>query len=80
MIDWEVTATTMYCDAVADEVTIILNSDGTVRCIGYEKYSNPDKNNINHLKSKGKQFERTLQCQDLGCSLITGYKEKIFSE
>jgi hypothetical protein len=36
--DWQVTATTIYCDAVDDNVMIIVYKDGSIRCTGYKKY------------------------------------------
>ena len=41
MVDWKVTATTIHCDAVGDEVTILVYKDGSVKCIGYDKYGKP---------------------------------------
>ncbi|MFC1902066.1 GYD domain-containing protein [Chloroflexota bacterium] len=42
MVDWVITATTIYCDAVDDEVTLLVHKDGTVKCIGHSKYAKPD--------------------------------------
>jgi hypothetical protein len=33
MVDWQITAATIYCDDVDDEVTVIVNRDGSVRCV-----------------------------------------------
>jgi hypothetical protein len=39
MVNWQVTATTVFCDAVDDEVTIIVYKDWSVKCTGHEKYA-----------------------------------------
>ncbi len=40
---WQLTAITIYCDAVDDEVTIILHKDGAITCTDYRKYTEPSK-------------------------------------
>ncbi|MCJ7791782.1 MAG: hypothetical protein MUP49_05195 [Dehalococcoidia bacterium] len=37
-LDWQVTATTIYCDAVDDDVTILVYKDWSTKCTGYKKY------------------------------------------
>ena len=37
MVDWQVTAVTINCSAVAEEVTIIVKNDWSVQCTGFEK-------------------------------------------
>ena len=49
MVNWIVTATTIYCDAVADEVTVIVDKDGVLKCTGYTKYYKPDKETSNFI-------------------------------
>ena len=36
MVDWQVTATTIYCDAVDDDVTLLVYKDGSAKCTGYK--------------------------------------------
>ena len=72
MVDWEVTATTIYCDSVDDEVTLIVHKDFSVKCTGYIKYSESRKN---------KQSRRRLtSCTGLECPQIAHYKEKLLAE
>jgi hypothetical protein len=33
--DWQLTATAIYCDAVDDDVTIIVYKDWSTKCTGY---------------------------------------------
>ena len=50
MVDWQITATTIYCDAVDDEVTILVNKDWSTRCTGMRKYSESREESINLVK------------------------------
>ena len=80
MINWQVTATTIYCDAVDDEVTLMIYKDGTKKCTGYVKYGEPSKETTSMVKSKSKQLNRKLECEGLECPQITQYRDKLFSE
>lgn len=72
MVDWQITATTIYCDAVADEVTLLVYKDGTVRCTGYAKYSDPGWG-AEALK------KQNLECQGMGCHWVTEYRDGLLS-
>jgi len=37
-LDWRVTATTIYCHAVDDEVAILVYKDWSTKYTGYKKY------------------------------------------
>ncbi len=80
MVNWQVTATTIYCDAVDDEATIMVYRDGSANCTGHQKYSQPSPEIAKLLKKKGKQLQRKLECPGLGCPRITQYKNKLFNE
>ncbi len=80
MVDWLITATTIYCDAVEDEVTFIARKDGTMKCTGYNLYSTPNKKNIKMIKQKSKRLKKTIKCEGLDCRQIKQYKNKLFSE
>ncbi len=80
MPNWQVTATSVYCDNVDDEVTIMVYKDWSVKCTGYKKYGAPNKEAINLLKKRRKQLNRELECAGLECDRIIQYKEKLFSE
>ena len=75
MVNWQLTATTIYCDAVDDEVTLLVNKDWSVKCTGYQRYGKPSKEIFNLLKRKRKQLKRRLEC-----SRVIQYKEKLLSE
>ena len=77
MTDWQVTATTIYCDAVDDEVTILVYKDSSIRCTGYKKYvENPDKETAQMLKKKGKRLGRNLKCEGPQDYRVTSYRDR----
>jgi len=80
MVTWQLTATTIYCDAVDDEVTILVYKDGTAQCNDYRKYGKPGKEILNLLKRKSKQLKRRLECTGPACYRVIEYKDKLFTE
>ncbi len=80
MTNWQLTTTTVYCDAVDDEVTLLVHRDWSVECTGYTKYAEPGKDALNLLKKKSKQLKRQLGCTGLECHRVIQYKEKLLSE
>ena len=80
MANWAITATTIYCDSVEDEVTLIVKKDGTVQCTGYNRYSKPTKETARLMKIKSKQAGKQLVCEGLECSRITLYLERLLAE
>jgi len=80
MTDWVITVTTIYCDAVDDEVTLIVYRDGMLKCTGYQKYSKPDKETASALKIKGKQLGKQLRCEGLECYRVTQYRDNLFAK
>jgi hypothetical protein len=80
VVNWQLTATTIYCDAVDDEVTLMVHGDWSVKCTGYRKYSEPSKVVRNLLKRKSKQLKRQLECVGQECYRVIQYKEKLLAE
>jgi hypothetical protein len=80
MIDWEVTATTIFCDDVDDEVTIMVNKDGTVKCSGRYKYEKPGAVTKKALKIKGKNSSKKLACRGSACAAVEQYRDKMLGE
>ena len=80
MVNWQVTATTIYCDAVDDEVTLLVYPDSSAKCTGYSKYSEPGKEILKLLKNKSKRLGRRLECEGPQCYRVNQYKEKLFTE
>jgi len=77
MVDWQITATTLFCDAVGDEVTVMVYQDWSVKCTGHRKYGEPGRNN---QSPKVRQSKGKAGCAGPGCSRVIQYKEKLFSE
>ena len=80
MVDWEVTATTILCDDVDNEVTIIVNKDGTVACTGSRKYLKPDKESAKELKKKSREKGKTLACKGDACAKVPRYRDELLSK
>ncbi len=74
MVNWQITATTIKCDAVGDEATIIAYKDGSVKCTGFVKYGNPDSKNALTLARDG------LKCLGPLCDYMKAYQEKLYQE
>ena len=77
---WQLTAITIYCDAVDDEVTLLLYKDGAATCTGYRKYGEPNKEIVNLMKRKSKQLKRQLKCEGPECYRVLQQKDKLFAE
>ena len=80
MVDWQITATTIYCDDVYDEVTIIVQGDGSVRCVGFARYDKPDRDTAGLMKRKSRQLQRQLKCTGLECRRATDYRDQLLAE
>jgi hypothetical protein len=79
--DWQVTATTIYCDAVDDDVTIMVYKDRTTSCTGYKKYTeNKDGEAAAALREKTKRTGRDLKCEGPEDYRVTDYKDKLIRE
>ena len=79
--DWQVTATTIYCDAVDDDVTLLIYKDRSAKCTGHRKYvENPTKEALKELKKRSKKLGRQLKCEGPLDHRVTDYCDKIFAE
>jgi hypothetical protein len=76
--EWQITATTIYCDAVDDDVTLIVDKDWNVKCTGYSKYSSKiQKETSDLLRQKSKRLGKSLKCEGPQDSRVTGYRDKL---
>ncbi len=80
MVDWQITATTIYCDDVDDEVTIIVQRDGSARCVGFARYDKPDRDTAGLMKQKSKQLQRQLKCTGPECRRVVDYRDRLLAE
>jgi hypothetical protein len=72
-VDWQVTATTLYCEAVADEVTLLVYPDWSVKCTGVNKYGNSG--------TSGKEFvKKPAGCIGIDCPVVARYLNKLKNE
>lgn len=74
MVNWQITATTINCGAVNDEVTIIVCKDGSVKCTGFSKYGNPNSKEAVILAKQG------YKCLGPLCDYMESYRKKLFKE
>jgi hypothetical protein len=75
--DWEITASTIYCEAIDDEVTLLVSKDGEITCTGQQRFQNPGKEDARYLNEKGNRVGRKLVCPGIDCTLVTEYKLKM---
>jgi hypothetical protein len=80
MAGWQTTETTIYCDAVDEEVTIVVYKDWSVKCTGYGKYGEGSGGKTNLLKKRSRQLKRQLKCEGLECNRVVEYKGKLHSQ
>jgi hypothetical protein len=80
MVNWQVTATTIYCDAVDDEVTVLVYKDLSTKCTGYGKYGELTKEMLGLLRKKSKRLGRRLECTGPECWRAVQYKERLLAE
>jgi len=80
MTDWQITAATIHCEDVDDEVTVIVQKDGMVRCVGFARYSAPDGDTARLIKQKNKRLNRQLKCTGPECKRVVGYRDRLFAE
>ncbi|HXX59624.1 MAG TPA: hypothetical protein VEI27_02990 [Dehalococcoidales bacterium] len=69
-MDWQVTATTVYCASVDAEVTLLVSPDWSVKCTGLE----------NARTRKSGAGKKTGDCKGIDCSVVTAYLNKLKSE
>ena len=77
MVNWQVTAKTIYCDVIDEEVTLIIRQDWSAQCTGYS--GNRDSGVAPDRLPKSKKLRRS-NCEGLECRRITEYKEQLLGE
>ncbi len=79
MVTWKVTAGTINCPAVADEVTVIVKSDWSVSCSGFDKLKTSRRAQL-QMVERSLDLKRTLDCKGIQCKQITDYLDKLRAE
>ena len=67
MANWQLTATTIFCDTCGGEATIIIYKDGQVKCTGGSV-------------SDGKNKKIASYCSAATCKQVADYKAKLAAE
>jgi len=80
MVNWKITAATIFCDNVDDEVTLLVYNDGAVKCVSCPKYLQPDKETAKIIKEKSKRLKRQVACAGSGCTRVTQYRDRLLAE
>jgi len=80
MVNWSITATTIYCEAVDDEVTLLVYKDRTAKCTGLKKYHNPVPETAHQVKKKNRRAKRDPKCNGEQCAHVAQYQDKLFTE
>jgi len=76
---WQLTATTIKCDIVDDEATIIIYKDWSAKCTGHSRYASFSKaEGLN--KKKSLTSGRRRQCLGPQCPKVIEYRERLLSE
>jgi hypothetical protein len=76
MADWQITATTIFCADVDDEVTLMVYGDGAVKCTAQSRYAQPDKETVKTLKKRSKKTRKALACLGADCPRVPEYRDK----
>ncbi len=79
MNNWQVTAVTLRCPNIADEATIIVNNDWTIKCTGMVKYTKDRKASL-ELVRRSMEYRHTLECKGVKCPTIATYIETLINE
>ena len=80
MVDWEITATTIYCDAVDDEVTLMVQADGTTRCTGLDRYLKPGREVSKEMAARSRKLGRMLACEGDACRRVKLYRDELIGK
>ncbi len=80
MTNWQITAKTIFCEAVDDEVTVLVYNDGLTRCTGCQKYNRPTSITLRTIKEKTRRLKHPIKCEGEPCPRMTAYKDKILAE
>ncbi len=70
MVNWQITAKTIYCESTGEEVTIIVKKDWSVQCTGYRDKQQGSPN----------RAYTQAECEGPGCSRISLYRDQLRAE
>ncbi|MFC1947670.1 hypothetical protein ACFLXY_07115 [Chloroflexota bacterium] len=70
MVNWQITAKTIYCESAGEEVTILIKKDWSVQCTGY----------LDRQEGSPNRVYEPVECEDLNCVKINQYLEQLKAE
>lgn len=76
---WQVTATTLPCEAVGDCVTVIVYRDWSARCTWCDRYKLAAGPGLKK-KLPGKVRSKIPACRWPECSIVLDYRDKLIAE
>ena len=77
--NWQITATSIHCDYVNDDVTIMVDKDWATRCTWYRRYKQKS------LEDRKQKFDQEIKlkiakCLGTECPLALEYRDKLIQE
>ena len=75
MVDWQVTAITIYCDAINDEVTIMVYKDWSVKCTGCVDCNEVTGKRASLAKKGNEASKKQTRCLGHECERVIQYRE-----
>ena len=77
--NWQITATTVHCDYVDDDITLMVDKDWTTRCAWYRRYKQKA------LEDKKRKFDKAIRlkiekCAGPECPFAIKYRDKLIQE
>jgi len=70
MVNWQITAKTVYCESAGEEVTIIIKKDWSVQCTGYRDMQQGAPN----------RTYTQAECQGTNCAKVIQYRDQLKAE
>jgi hypothetical protein len=70
MVNWQITAKTIYCESAGEEVTIMIKKDWSVSCTGYRKRQEGSPNRMYTL----------AECEGMNCPRVSQYVAQLKAE
>ncbi len=74
-VGWRVTATTVICETTGAEVTVMVYTDGTIKCTGLRSDTPAQP-----AGKSGRQAGRKMGCTGPECPQNVDYRERLFNE
>ncbi len=72
MVNWQVTAATLRCDVIGEEITLLVYKDWSVKCTAYSKFT--------AARDKARRDGSSQRCEGTQCKIASDYVKKLQSE